>query len=94
MPLYRCSIRGEDFPGLLLGESEPVGFYATRFVEAPTADEAELRALRSLRGEDIFNLPAEARTGDARIFFEEVVELDAGAERGPDSGFAFFLMGS
>ena len=94
MPLYRCSIWGENFPGVLLGGSEPIGFYATRFVEAPTASEAELLALVMLRGEEIFNVPAESRTEGARVFFEKVVEVAPDAERQSNSGFSFFVMGT
>lgn len=94
MPLYRCSICGENFPGALLGESKPIGFYTTRFVEASTADEAEMLALDSLRGDEIFNIPIEARTEDARVFFEKIVVVAPDTERAPNSGFSFFVMGT
>ena len=41
MPLFRCSIRGENFPGELIGLTTAVGFHATRFVDAESATEAE-----------------------------------------------------
>jgi hypothetical protein len=34
MPLFRCSIRGENFPGELIGLTTAARFKATRFVEA------------------------------------------------------------
>ncbi|MGE8225307.1 MAG: hypothetical protein ACN6RK_05935 [Stenotrophomonas sp.] len=94
MPLYRCLICGENFPGALLGKPSPVGFYATRFVEAATPDEAEARVLDLLRNEDVLQIPAELRNEDARVFFEEIVEVSADSERIPNSGFTFFVMGS
>ena len=94
MPRFRCSIVGENFPGALLGESRPVGFYTTRFVEASSASEAETLALDTLRGEDVFNISPELRTENAKVFFEEIVELSPDAEQLPNSGFSFFVMGT
>jgi hypothetical protein len=94
MPLFRCSIRGENFPGTLLGEASPIGFHTTRFVEAPSPDEAEMLALGMLRGEDVFNIPPELRSDDAKVFFDEIVEVAPDSERVPNSGFSFFAMGT
>jgi hypothetical protein len=92
MPLFRCSIRGENFPGVLLGHASPIGFHATRFVDAPNSDEAEMLALGLLRGEDFFNISPEHRAGDAKVFFDEIVEVAPDAERVPNRGFSFFVM--
>ena len=94
MPLFRCSIRGENFPGALLGEASPVGFYATRFVDAPSSDEAELLALGLLRDEEVFNIPPETRSDNAKVFFDEIVEVATDSARMPNSGFSFFVMGT
>jgi hypothetical protein len=94
MPLYRCSICGENFPGAMLGESSPIGFYTTRFVEASNPDEAEMLALGLLRDEEIFNVPPESRSEDARVFFEEILEVPMNADRVTGSGFTFFVMGT
>ena len=94
MPLYRCSICGEDFPGALVGKRSPIGFYATRFVEAANRDTAEAQVLDSLRNEAALQIPAELRNEDARVFFEEIAEVSADSERVPNSGFTFFVMGS
>lgn len=94
MPFFRCSIRGENFPGFLLGGSSPVGFYATRFVDADSAEDAEMLALDVLRGEEVFRFPPEQRTEDAKVFFEEIVEVAADTSRAPNGGFTFFVMGT
>ena len=47
-----------------------------------------------LRGEEVFNIPPEARTEDARVFFEEIVEAAPDTERVPNGGFSFFVMGT
>ena len=94
MPLYRCLVCGENFPGALLGKPSPIGFYATRFIEANSRDEAETSVLDQLRNEDVLNIPVELRSKDARIFFEEIMEVGAATERAPNAGFTFFVMGS
>ncbi len=94
MPLFRCRICGENFPGRLIGEEDPVGFYATRFIEATNADEASATVREQLRNDDIFNIPEELRSEDARIFFEEIVEVLPNTVQQPDAGFSFFIMGS
>jgi hypothetical protein len=78
----------------MLGESSPVGFYTTRFVEAIDPEEAEMLALDLLRGEDLFNIPAESRTEDAKVLFKEIAEVASDTERVPNSGFTFFVMGT
>ncbi|MCW2004286.1 hypothetical protein FHY30_003085 [Xanthomonas arboricola] len=95
MSLFRCFIRGEHFPGSLLGESEPVGFYTTRFVEAPSALDAERAALALLRAEPEFELVRpEDRMEDAQVYFEKIEEVPEELGRGPDGGFTFFPMGT
>lgn len=94
MPRYRCLIRGENFPGDLLGEASPIGFHTTRFVDADGPEQAEMLALDALRGEDFFNVPSEKRSKNAKVFFEEITEVAPDTERAPDSGFSFFVMGT
>ncbi|WP_153191029.1 hypothetical protein [Stenotrophomonas sp. MYb238] len=94
MPLYRCSICGENFPGDMLGEASPIGFYTTRFVVADSPGQAEMLALDALRREDFFNIPAEKRSEDAKVFFEEIAEIAPDTERTPNTGFTFFVMGT
>jgi hypothetical protein len=68
---FRCFIRGENFPGQLIGEPGLVGFYVTRFVEAVDVAAAESIALRALRAEPkLAAPPGHTPTGRARVFFE------------------------
>jgi hypothetical protein len=50
-------MRGEDFPGAILGKAEPIGFYVTRFVDAESDDDAELAALELLRNDESLSTP-------------------------------------
>ena len=95
MPVFRCFIRGENFPGSLLGQAEPIGFFATRFVEAESPAEAELAALALLRQDPTFNaVGPEDRMEDAKVYFEEIDEEPADSECGPGKGLSFFPMGT
>ena len=46
MPYYSVMLRGSNFPGDLIGESQKVGFYTTRWVRALTPKRAELKAVQ------------------------------------------------
>ena len=41
MPWFRLFACGEDFPVIIDNNTEVVGFYTTRYIEAPTQGEAE-----------------------------------------------------
>ena len=94
MPTFRCLMRGENFPGTVLGEADPIGFYATRYVNAESANLAELAALDLLKHDPTLSVAPDARTKDAQVFFEEIEELAPGHAPGPNAGFSFFVMGT
>jgi len=92
MTLFRCLIRGENFPGELIGQTTAVGFHATRFVEAQSTQEAERIAVAALREEPALTVTAEPRTKNAKVYFEKIEEVPAETERVPNEGFSFFSM--
>ena len=94
MPLFRCFIRGDNFPGKLIGQDDPIGFYTTRFVEADSPAQAEMLAVDLLRNDPSLDVPPEHRTQDARVYFEDIDEVPGDAEKKPNSGFTFFTMGT
>lgn len=71
MAFFRVVIGGENFPGQLVGEAGPVGFYTIRFVEAADAETAADVALQTLRAESKLQ-PYWPSSGPARVFFEEI----------------------
>jgi len=75
MPWYQCFIRGEKFPGFVLRQRKPVGFYTTRFVEAPDVEAAEAKALAQLKRDKTLAVPRFRRNRMARVHFEEMREL-------------------
>ena len=95
MALYRCRVRGENFPGQLIGSQNRVGFYTTRFVMADSCGEAEKAGLELLREEpDLRAVPAELTQQEPRatVYFDEIVEVDPNTDRTPNSGFTWFEM--
>lgn len=93
MAWYRCFIRGENFPGQLIGEAGPVGFYVTRFVEAADPVAAEAAALQALKAEPkLAPPPGCTPTGQAQVFFEEIEELAAEQVPAVQPGFAWHPM--
>jgi hypothetical protein len=74
------------------GSKGLMGFYTTRWVEAPTADEAELIALEMLRSEYQFSEKQKRKAPDARVYFEEIVEVAPDSKRNPNSGATWFDM--
>jgi hypothetical protein len=90
MPLFRCFIRGNHFPGVLIGEDKPIGFYTTRFVEASSPSEAESLVVDLLRNDESLAITPAQRTKQAKVFVEEVLEVAPNTERIPNKGFTFF----
>jgi hypothetical protein len=93
MPWFQCFIRGENFPGQLIGESDPIGFYVTRFVETGDAESAESMALQALRSEPkLTPLLGHTPKPEARVFFEEIEELPEAQVPAVPPGFIFYPM--
>jgi hypothetical protein len=95
MSWYKCFIVGENFPGAIFGESKPIGFYTTRFVEANSPEEAETKALANLKNEQTFSLPpGVARASNAKVYFENIEEVDNSEVNETNMGLSFFVMGT
>ena len=91
--LYRCSIRGESFPGELVGSKGLYGFYTTRWIEAASAEEAEMTALELLKSEPTFQIksPKLREQSKAKVYFEEIVPVRE-TKRKPGGGATWFKM--
>ena len=93
--LFRCSVRGENFPGAMLSLPNPIGFYTTRYVAAENAEVAEMRALAILKTDPSLQLPEGVeRSQDARIYFESIEEVPGDTPPVPNAGFTFYEMGT
>ena len=88
-------IRGENFPGQLLGKKGLVGFYTTRWVEAADPEEAELKGLEILRNDPSLAIKSDKlRQQDpvAKVYFEEIEQMVETAKRTPNKGATWFDM--
>jgi len=89
MPWFQCFIRGEKFPGFILRQKKPVGFYTTRYVDAPDVEAAEAKALAQLKKDKTLAVPRFRRNRMARVHFEEMREL-ARRPMKMKTGFVFY----
>lgn len=91
MAWFRLFACGEDFPVIIDGHVEIVGFYTTRYVEAANAAEAETIASELLfEDEDLQPPPGDWDDLQPRIVFEEVEQVAEPLEI--NDGFSFFPM--
>jgi hypothetical protein len=88
MPIFRCLVRGENFPFLFDGAWRTQGFYTTRYVEAANEYDAEDVALEALQSEDALQRdPSTPGLEAAQVYFEKIEEV---SQAGANAGFTFF----
>ena len=90
--IYQCLIRGENFPGILIGKQYLVGFYTTRWIEATDEAAAEQLVLERLKKETIFDAPDGHRSGRAKVYFDEIVTVDCKPKDIVEVGATWFPM--
>ena len=90
MAWFRLFACGEDFPVILDGNVELVGFYTTRYIEAETAGEAEAIASEQLFEDEDLQPPPGYEDYQPRIVFEEVEQVAEPIDI--NDGFSFFPM--
>jgi hypothetical protein len=90
MAWFRVFACGEDFPVVLNGQVEIVGFYTTRYVEAEGAGEAEATASELLFDDPDLEAPPGYEDYQPRLVFEEVEQVAAPIDI--DDNFSFFPM--
>ncbi|HEY0100137.1 MAG TPA: hypothetical protein VGB76_14400 [Pyrinomonadaceae bacterium] len=85
-------INGRNFLLDFDGQARRVGFYATRTVEAATADEAESAAVELLRSDELLRQSTlNEQTDPPMMYVEEIVEVRR-RKKGEDAntGFSFY----
>jgi hypothetical protein len=90
MAWFRVFACGEDFPVVLNGQVEVVGFYTTRYVEADSASDAEAIASELLFEDPDLEAPTGYDDFQSRIIIEEVEQVAAPIDI--DDNFSFFPM--
>ncbi|GJM10587.1 MAG: hypothetical protein DHS20C11_28630 [Lysobacteraceae bacterium] len=62
MPKYKALLKGEGFPVVSeTGETELLGFYATRWVKAENEEQAELAAVQLIKSDESLHELLDAR---------------------------------
>lgn len=95
MKYYQVVLNGENFLIRVDGEKTLMGFYTTKFVEAESAKEAELKAVDVLKqDEDLLNLTLN-RSGDIykapTIYLDTIYEITKSSME-DDQGKAWYSM--
>lgn len=95
MKYYQVVLNGENFLIRLEGKKTLMGFYTTKFVEAESAKEAELKAVGVLKqDEDLLNLTLN-RGGDIyitpTIYLDTIYEIKESSMEG-DQGKSWYSM--
>jgi hypothetical protein len=76
VPFYRCLVRGENFPGEIIGEAGIYGFYTTRWIQALNEKRAELRAVEALRRDPKLALPRDFPVpANSRVYVERIQQV-------------------
>ena len=92
MGKFKVLINGANFLLDLEGREQKVGFYATRFVEAATADEAESAAVELLRADEwLKNSTLNEKTDSPMLYVEEIIEVSRRKkDEDVNTGFTFY----
>lgn len=93
MAWFYCLVEGENF--LLDGDDGPrlMGFYASRYASAKTAEEAELIMLADLKTEYENLRPSDKRTEKpAKVFFKDIEELSEEPKHISNKGAVWYPM--
>ncbi len=95
MKWFKCFVAGENFPGELINEDHTVGFDTTRFVQAESAEKAEIIVLAKLKREESLRLPADVSpSAEAKVYFEDILGVSSNEIPETQIGFTFYVMGS
>jgi hypothetical protein len=91
MAWFACFMHGENFPGQLADAAGLVGFYVTRFIEADDPACAEAAAIQGLRADPNLSRPPRfTPTKQARVFVEEIEEVEAADVPAVQPGFVWY----
>lgn len=75
MPTYEVELNGQNFWLEVDGVPRRMGFYALRYVEAPTSQDAAQAAIKSIRRHDSLANVLNERSDPPKVFAEDIIEL-------------------
>ena len=90
---FKCFVAGRNFSGVLVGDSNPVGFYTTCFVRARSKELAEVAAIGLVRADKRLELPSGCLPlPNESIIVEEIIEVNTDAVPRHAEGFVWYEM--
>ncbi len=92
MAKYLVRLNGLNFQIEMDGEVRRVGFFTTRFVEASSAEAAEMKAVEMVRHDETLRAGVRNGRGDTPlIHLDEVAEVDHFPADYPNTGYSFYV---
>jgi len=75
MPTYEVELNGQNFLLEVDGVPRRMGFYALRYVDAKSAQEASQAALQAIRSHESLANVLNERADSSKIYVEDIIEL-------------------
>jgi hypothetical protein len=91
MPHYRVQLKGLNFWLKIDDKPKRVGFFTTRFVDAPDEDQAERRAVKQLGDDPKLHGALNERGDPPEIVIEEIEQVRADQVAPVLQGYSFFI---
>lgn len=93
MNKYRVILEGRNFLLDANGEIQKYGFYATRYVEASTPDEAERNAVQTIRGDSLLTDSVMNENADPPMIYLDSLDVLSSFDgvNAPGNGYSFYM---
>jgi hypothetical protein len=90
MPHFRVQLKGQNFWLKLEDKARRLGFFTTRFVEAPDEDQAGRKAVEILSNDPKLHGVLNERKDPPEILIEEIAQVTAAQVAPVLQGYSFF----
>ena len=87
---YRVMLKGENFVMKLSGKQTVHGFYTTRYVEATSEDDAEMKAVELIREDNYLRERVRNPKSDLPMIYLKEIEMLASHSGEAGSGYTFY----
>jgi len=93
MKKYQALLEGKNFLIEYEGKIQKHGFYTTRYIEAENTEEAELKAVETIKNDKtLIESVKNERTDEPMIYLKELYELETFEDVSPPgTGYSFYI---
>ena len=93
MNKYQALLEGKNFLIESEGKLQKHGFYTTRYIEAKNPEEAELKAVETIKNDrELIDAVKNERSNPPMIYLEELYELESfEGLNSPETGYSFYI---